>query len=95
MIEIKDDQWFAERDYLPDDLRPQLRRAGVDRTILVQAAQTVAETEFLLDLAESTDFVACVVGWLDIAAGPLEPCSGLWRGLPSTHLLTAWHARTQ
>jgi len=45
------------RHYLPDDLRPQRRRAGVDCTILVQAAQTVAETEFLLDLAESTDLL--------------------------------------
>ena len=53
------------RDYLPDDLRPLLRRAGVDTTVLVQAAQTEAETAFLLDLADQTDFVAGVVGWLD------------------------------
>jgi len=52
-------------DYLPDDLRPVLRRAGVDRTVIIQAAQTEAETAFLLDLAERTDFVAGVVGWLD------------------------------
>lgn len=55
------------RDYLADDLRPHLRKAGVARTILVQAAQTEAETEFLLDLAERTDFVAGVTGWLDLA----------------------------
>ncbi|MFV2068670.1 MAG: amidohydrolase [Pirellulales bacterium] len=54
------------RDYLPADLRPNLRKAGVSRTVLVQAAQTVAETEFLLDLAASTDFVAGVVGWFDM-----------------------------
>ena len=53
------------RDYLPDDLRPLLRRAGVDCTVLVQAAQTEAETAFLLELADQTDFVAGVVGWLD------------------------------
>ena len=52
-------------DYLPDDLRPLLRRAGVDCTVLVQAAQTEAETAFLLELADETDFVAGVVGWLD------------------------------
>jgi L-fuconolactonase len=52
-------------DYLPEDLRPLLRRAGIDRTVLVQAAQTEAETGFLLDLADKTDFVAGVVGWLD------------------------------
>lgn len=37
-------------------------------TILVQAAPTVAETRYLLDLARATDFVAGVVGWVDMAA---------------------------
>ncbi|HEX6563306.1 MAG TPA: amidohydrolase family protein [Chthoniobacterales bacterium] len=54
------------RDYLPDDLRPELRKAGVTQTILVQAAQTVAETDFLLKIAEATDFVAGVIGWFDL-----------------------------
>lgn len=54
------------RDYHPDDLAPLLRRAGVDATVLVQAADTEAETEFMLDLAGRTDFVAGVVGWLDM-----------------------------
>lgn len=53
------------RDYLAEDLRPILRRAGVDRTIVVQAAQTEAETDFLLTLAAEADFIAGVVGWLD------------------------------
>lgn len=53
------------RDYLAKDLRPVLRRAGVDRSVLVQAAQTEAETDFLLLLAAQADFVAGVVGWLD------------------------------
>jgi L-fuconolactonase len=54
------------RDYLPDDLRTELRKTGVTKTILVQAAQTVAETEFLLELAGNTDFVAGVIGWFDL-----------------------------
>jgi L-fuconolactonase len=54
------------RDYLPDHLRPELRKAGVRQTILVQAAQTVAETDFLLKIAEETDFVAGVIGWFDL-----------------------------
>lgn len=53
------------RDYLAEDLRPILRRAGVDRTVVVQAAQTEAETDFLLTLAGEADFIAGVVGWLD------------------------------
>jgi L-fucono-1,5-lactonase len=54
------------RDYLPDQLRSELRKTGVKKTILVQAAQTVAETDFLLKIAEETDFVAGVIGWFDL-----------------------------
>ncbi|WP_279482493.1 amidohydrolase [Aureimonas sp. SK2] len=56
------------RDFMPADLEPLLRRAGIDRTILVQAADTQAETDFLLDIAARTPFVAGVVGWLDMDA---------------------------
>ena len=53
------------RDYLPADLAPQLARTGIDRTILVQAAATVAETRFMLGLARENEFIAGVVGWVD------------------------------
>jgi L-fuconolactonase len=43
-----------------------LQAAGVARTILVQAATTVAETEYLLSLASKHDFIAGVVGWVDM-----------------------------
>ncbi|WP_341869691.1 amidohydrolase family protein [Paenibacillus protaetiae] len=39
---------------------------GFDHTILVQAAPTLAETAFMLELAERTPSVAGVVGWLDL-----------------------------
>ncbi len=54
------------RDYGPDDLAPHLTAAGVTKTILVQAADTEAETDFLLDLAARTDWIAGVCGWLDL-----------------------------
>jgi L-fuconolactonase len=53
------------RDYLPEDLAPQLARAGVESTIVVQAAPTLAETHYLLELARANDFIAGVVGWVD------------------------------
>lgn len=56
------------RDYGPDDLAPELSRAGVDGTILVQAAPSVEESLYLLDIAERCDFVLGVVGWVDFAA---------------------------
>jgi L-fuconolactonase len=54
------------RDYLPADLQPLLAAHHIDRTIVVQAAQTVAETDFLLELAAQNEFIAGVVGWFDM-----------------------------
>ena len=56
------------RDFGPADLRPLTRAAGVERTVLVQAAPTEAETGFLLELAEEEPLVAGVVGWVDFEA---------------------------
>jgi len=56
------------RDFGPDDLSPLLQGAGIDATILVQAAPSAAETAFLLEIAAATPFVAGVVGWTDLAA---------------------------
>lgn len=56
------------RNYLPSDLAPQLERSGVSATVLVQATHSPEEAGFLLDLAESTDFVAGVVAWVDLTS---------------------------
>jgi L-fuconolactonase len=56
------------RDFLPDNLAPLLAAHGITGTILVQAAPTVAETRFMLDLARATPFVKGVVGWVDFEA---------------------------
>jgi L-fuconolactonase len=60
------------RDYLPADLAPQIARAGVDCTVLVQAAPSVAETLFMLELAGEHSFIAGVVGWVDFES-PVAP----------------------
>lgn len=56
------------RDFLPRDLKPLLDSCGVEKTILVQAAPTRAETEFMLELAREHEFIAGVVGWIDFEA---------------------------
>jgi L-fuconolactonase len=56
------------RDFLPDDLSPILSKWNIDGTVLVQAAPTVAETRFMLDLAHQTPFIKGVVGWIDFEA---------------------------
>jgi len=53
------------RRYMPADLAPSLQKHGISRTVLVQAAATVEETEYMLGLADASDSVAAVVGWVD------------------------------
>ena len=56
------------RDFGMDDLRPLLRAAGIDGTVLVQAAPTEAETAFMLEVAADAPEVLGVVGWTDFEA---------------------------
>src|SRR5262249_27609901 len=60
------------RDYLPEDLEPHLREVGVERTIFVQTQHDVAETRWVLDLAERHPFLAGVVGWVDLTSPDVE-----------------------
>ena len=57
------------RDFLPRDLAPELEKHRIDRTVVVQAAATAAETDFLLGLASEHSSIAGIVGWLDVEAG--------------------------
>src|SRR5438309_7701393 len=60
------------RDYLPDDLEPQIRAEGVDRTIFVQTQHDPEENRWVLDLAGRHPFLAGVVGWVDLASDDAE-----------------------
>lgn len=62
----------VRRRYGPDDLEPILARLRIERTILVQADSTMAETEDLLRTADMTVFVAGVVGWVDLTLGTVD-----------------------
>ncbi len=59
------DNPILARSYFPPDLAPSLAAHGVTHTVLVQAAATVNETEYLLGIADATPSVAGVVGWVD------------------------------
>jgi L-fuconolactonase len=54
------------RDYGPSDLKTLIEPASVTKTVLVQVAPSLAETRAILDMAEGTDFVGAVVGWVDL-----------------------------
>jgi L-fuconolactonase len=66
------DNWITEnmqvirRDFLPENLAPLLAENNISGCIAVQADQSPAETQFLLDLAENNDFIKGVVGWISL-----------------------------
>ena len=53
------------RDFYPSDLDPLLEQNQIEGTVLVQASPTLAETNYLLSLANKHDFIKGVVGWVD------------------------------
>jgi L-fuconolactonase len=58
-------------DHEPGALRPQLDACGIDRIVVVQAAETLAENLYTLGLAARTPWIAGVVGWIDLASPAL------------------------
>jgi len=60
------------RDFLPEDLKPHLQTAGVQKTIFVQTQHNLAENRWVLKLAEQHDFIVGVVGWVDLASEKCE-----------------------
>lgn len=65
------------RDFLPSDYLEASSELGICKTVLVQAAATEEETEFLLQLSEENDFIAGVVGWIDLETDPVAACGRL------------------
>jgi L-fuconolactonase len=65
------------RTFSPAELEPQLVAAGVDRTVLVQSANSYEDTDSMLRHAEAHEWIGAVVGWVplddpDEAAGTLD-----------------------
>jgi L-fuconolactonase len=69
---ISEDMSIIRRDFLPADLLPELKKAGYDGCVAVQAPQAEEETRFLLDLADHYSFIKGVVGWIDLQAANAE-----------------------
>jgi L-fuconolactonase len=60
------------QDWLPSDLAQLQTPLGLDGSIAVQAQQTIAETEWLLSLADQDPRVRGVVGWVDLQQDRVE-----------------------
>lgn len=60
------------RDWLPADLAELQASIKFDGSIAVQARQSLAESDWLLGLADADDRVAGVVGWVDLRSPKVD-----------------------
>ena len=56
----------VRRNFNTDDLREAIHGTGIEKTVLVHATTTLAETYELLEIARTDETVIGVVGWVDI-----------------------------
>lgn len=74
----RDYGWMSEamgslrRDFLIADLQSVCRASGVQGSVVVQARQTLAETEWLLQLAQECALIRGVVGWVPLIENRVE-----------------------
>jgi L-fucono-1,5-lactonase len=69
---IDDSMASLRRDFLPADLQPLLGNNGFQGSVLVQVRQTLEETRWLLELAETNPSILGVVGWVDLRSPRLR-----------------------
>jgi len=68
------------RRFGPEDLEPLLAANGIDRTVLVQTRSSLEETREFLATAAQHDFIAGVVGWVDLTADVAKQIAALQAG---------------
>jgi L-fuconolactonase len=68
---ITDEMSILRRDFLPENLIPELHANQMHGCVAVQADQSEQETMFLLDLASRFSEIKGVVGWVDLCSGRL------------------------
>jgi len=79
------------RRFGPEDLRPLLAANGVDQTILVQTRSSLDETREFLATAAQHDFIAGVVGWVDLTADVAKQVTRLRSGPGGAKLVGIRH----
>ncbi|MEA2026620.1 MAG: amidohydrolase family protein [Chloroflexota bacterium] len=73
------------RTFTPAELEPQLAAVGVDRTVLVQSANSFEDTDSMLAHAAEFEWIGAVVGWV-----PLEDAREAARVLDEKYLANPW-----
>jgi L-fuconolactonase len=60
------DHAVIRRTFEPADLEPLLERAGVAKTVLVQAACSDSDTDSMFEQASEHEWIGGVIAWLDL-----------------------------
>ena len=61
-----------KRDFLPSDLQTAMASVGVQKSVFVQTQHNLEESRWVLQLADEHDFIAGVVGWVNLASPECE-----------------------
>jgi L-fuconolactonase len=79
---ITDDMAVIQRDFLPNDVKKIFDPLNITGCIAVQASQTEAENEFLINLAQQNPIIKGIVGWVDLKSHKLEERLSYWKQFP-------------
>lgn len=63
---LKDDTSILNKTYSIEQLSPHIYKANVTEGVLVQAANNFEDTDMMLEVADKTDWISGVVGWLPL-----------------------------
>ena len=69
---IDDEMAVIRKDFMPVDLKQVYLENDIDGCVAVQADQTTAETDFLIELASENNFIKGVVGWVDLRGNNID-----------------------
>ncbi len=77
-LRLRDYEWMnnvnpiLKRNYLIEDLNKITSKNNISNSICIQAHHSLGETEWLLNIAEKSDIILGVVGWVDLSSNRLE-----------------------
>jgi len=78
---LKNDTSILNRNYDIGELEKDRVKAGITQGVLIQAANSFEETDWMLEVARNTDWIAGVVGWM-----PLEDPVATGKALQEKYL---------
>jgi L-fuconolactonase len=63
---ISDEMSVLRKDFMPEELKTPLADFSFDGSVVVQANETYAENDFLLDIAQKHNYIKGIVGWINL-----------------------------